>query len=535
MLGWGYGIRRIALVLSLALLALPRLAHAHAALQSSIPAAAAAVKDSPSEITLTFNENVGPVFIRVMDSAGKDAGAPGEIKLDGNSLHLPLTAGLPNGTYVVSYRVVSADTHPVASTFAFSVGDAFAPLAKVGPAADTWIGAVAFDRFALYTAMLLAMGSALFSVSVTVPPAAKTATANLGSIAAAVALIAYVLSLGFGGAQLLTGGAEILRTPAPWIQGATTTLLPSAIAGVVGMVLLFVGFGNGRPGILLTGTIAALVSFLVTGHAATASPVWLMSTTVGIHLLCAAFWLGALRPLYVTTRTDTVGVAGAVMTEFSRRAVISVAALILSGIVITVVQVKTPAALMGTEYGVKLVVKIVFFVLLMAIAAYNKFILTPALENADEDAGRRLRRTITLEYIIYVLILGAAASLTLQPPPRALTESVGKAAADTSFNATLKADGYEAEVSVTPARSGQNMFMISVREDGAVVKLESVAALLALPAAGIADVEKKAEPAGDMWHIMVPEMIVPGTWDVKIEAFLNGFDKVEFESQVPIK
>ena len=38
-----------------------------------------------------------------------------------------------------------------------------------------------------------------------------------------------------------------------------------------------------------------------------------------------------------------------------------------------------------------------------------------------------------------------------------------------------------------------------------------------------------------MWHIMVPEMIVPGTWDVKIEAFLNGFDKVEFESQVPIK
>ncbi len=532
-MGWGNGLRRIALVVCLALLTLPRFAHAHAALQSSIPAADAAVKDSPSEITLTFNENVGPVFIKVLDSTGKDAGAPGEIELDGNSLHLPLTTSLPNGTYVVSYRVVSADTHPVASTYAFSVGEAFAPLAKVGPAADAWIGAVAFNRFVLYTAMVLAMGSALFSLSIVVPPAAKVATANLGSTAAAIALISHVLAMGFGGAQLLTGGAEILLTPAPWIQGATTTLLPSAIAGVLGMVLLFVGFGSGRPGILLTGVIGALVSFLVTGHAATASPVGLMSAMVGLHLLCAAFWLGALRPLYVTTRSDTASIAGAVMTEFSRRAVISVAVLFVSGVVITVVQVKTPAAMVNTEYGIKLLVKIAFFLLLLAIAAYNKVILTPALQRADESAALRLRRTIRFEYILYVLILGAAASLTLQPPPRATT--VTAPAAMQEFKTTVQSDGYAAELSVTPARPGQNTFMITVRKDGAVVKLESVSAVLALPSASISDVEKKAEPAGDMWHIMAPEMIVPGTWDVKIEAFLNGFDKIEFETQVPIK
>ena len=98
----GWGMRRFALVLCCVLLTLPRLAHAHAALQSSVPSADAAVKESPAEIVLTFNEQVGPVFVKVLDSSGKDAGAPGEIILDGNSLHLPLTTTLATGTYVVS-------------------------------------------------------------------------------------------------------------------------------------------------------------------------------------------------------------------------------------------------------------------------------------------------------------------------------------------------------------------------------------------------------------------------------------------------
>ena len=538
----------LCILLTAVMLAASRPAAAHAVLLGSTPKAGEQLGTPPKDLTLNFNENVGPIFFKVLDKAGKEVGKPGEIQLDGNNLHMTLSEDLPNGTYVLTYRVVSADTHPVGATFLFAVGEPVAAAANVkageGAGASGWTAAVAINRLALYVFMTLAAGAALFAVGMTVPPAAHQAGARLGFFAAAIAAIAYVMSIGLGGAEMVMGGPSVLLSGQSWRQGSGTTLMPSALIGVPAMLLLMFGLragaNNSTPALLL-GAVLGIASFLVTGHAATAAPVWLMATMVGIHLACAAFWLGALRPLYVTSHDAPVAEAGLAMTRFSSRAVLSVAAVFASGLVITWVQVESPKAMIETAYGVRLTAKLALFFGLLALAAYNKLVLTPALDRANPAAASGLRKTITIEYLTYILILAAAVSLTLTSPPRAInaggTGGVAGMAQDQGFKTTVKADGYSADVDVTPGKTGENMFMITVRDNsGAAIKLESMDMMLALPTAGIADVEKTGQAAGpEMWHFMVGETIIPGEWEVKARAFVNAFDKVDFEFKVPIK
>ena len=115
--------RLLALVL-LALLASPAAAWAHAALQSADPAADSVNAAAPERIELMFNEPVQLLSLRLIDAAGRDHSpvtAP-EVR-DGHVLW-PLPDRLPDGRYLVSWRVSSLDGHVIGGTFTFAVGAA---------------------------------------------------------------------------------------------------------------------------------------------------------------------------------------------------------------------------------------------------------------------------------------------------------------------------------------------------------------------------------------------------------------------------
>ncbi len=107
------------------LLAAP--ASAHTVLVGSDPADGARLTQAPTSVTLRFNEQVGLDlgYLRVVDSTGKrvDNGAANHPGGVGSSVSVPLRPGLVEGSYLASYRVISADSHPVAGTVRFVVGD----------------------------------------------------------------------------------------------------------------------------------------------------------------------------------------------------------------------------------------------------------------------------------------------------------------------------------------------------------------------------------------------------------------------------
>jgi copper transport protein len=518
------------------------LAQAHAVLLHSSPAADERLEVSPAQIELQFNESVGPVFFRVIDQTGRDVGAPGALRFAGNGVFLPLGARLPPGNYVVSFRVVSGDTHPVAGAFAFAVGESVVAgaaqraLGAAGAGAvGRWAVPAAANRALLYGSVMLAIGSTLLIWLVPWPPAAARVVRWQGAIASGAAALAFVLALGLGGADIVGGDASALLQGSSWAAAAASTLAPSALLGLAGAALCFSRFrGEGarraaRPPAL--GAALLLASFLVTGHAATAPPLLLAVASVALHVVGAAFWAAAFLPLIAVARRESAPLAARVMERFSACATWFVGMLLLSGVIVTWIQVRAIANLQATPYGQRLLWKLGFVVALLAIAAINKSSLTPRLMQADAAAPRALVRSIRLEIALMLFVVAIAASLTMTPPPRAATSTAG---ASSGYTAQWQAGEHRLAIEITPAQRGPNMIMLQFLDAaGRPVAMKSATVELALPAAGIADITKDGEALPDgRFHVMVPETVVAGEWSVSVSGFIDDFDKLQFEGRV---
>jgi len=524
----------------------------HAVLLDSSPKPGEMLPQSPTEVFANFNEGVGPIFFKVLDVDGQPVGDPREIRLDGTKMILPLRALLPKGTYVLTYRVISADTHPVGATFGFSIGE---PMKGINATADSggrsiWSLAVAVNRWALYAGMLWVAGTALFLLLLGVEGALREDVRQKARWASALTALSYILAVGFGGADMQLGGADALWKAATWQSGIGSTLAFSALLGTIAMALLYAGFAAGdqrRHGFLITGVVLAIGSFLVTGHAATAPPAWLMAPIVGTHLFATAFWIGAFQPLLLSTRVLSAPDAGVLMQRFSTFAVPAVIVVLMSGTAISLKQLGSTTRLFDNAYGTVLLTKIILVIVIIGIAAYNKINLTPKIITNDVISIKKIRKTITLELMLYLSVLAAASALTMATPPRALvaiSETGGTDAKMATISGglmkrTLKnAAAYSAEIELSPATVGENMLMVTLRDPAGSI-INSATALevsVALESAGVSDVRLKAEYVDDgLWHVMINETLIPGDWLLTIDGYLTDYDKTSFATTVTLK
>jgi copper transport protein len=526
---------------------MPCASYAHGVLLTSTPGAQQRLSVAPSEIVLTFNESVGPVFVRVVGGTGQEVGRPGPIRLDGNALHLPLRERLPKGNYVVTYRVVSSDTHTIGGAYVFAVAEPVAARNEIGVAALTksspWAIVVALTRAVHYASVLLAVGSALFLLWLRIPDAIAAVTRLQGLWAAGMAAIAYVLAIPWGGAEMIWGSPAAFSWPAAWAMGAKSTLMPSALLGLPGALMLAFAFALAQRGVLLwMGTALVLASFLITGHAATAQPVGLMATSIALHLICGGFWFAALVPLIRAVRICESSVATAVLVQFSTRAMWTVVALFVSGLVVSVVQVHAVDKLWATAYGQRLVAKIGLFLVLLALASANKLVFTQAVARADARGTSRFRNSMRVEYALMIGIVTVAASLTLVPPPRALLAEDRTAAtampdiAAGVFRTSAVTAGYAIDIEITPARRGHNVIVLKFSDSsGAPVNMRSSHLGLSLPTASIEHIEVKGEPmTPGMYRFVTNEIVVSGEWQMRIEASVDDFNTLAVDVPVQV-
>jgi len=101
-------------------------AHAHAALESTIPAKGAIVAKTTKMIVMRFAEDIlvlqgkKPNSILVTNSSGKKVSL-GNVTIVGAKITTALKVPLSPGKHTVKYRVVSADGHVVAGSYSFTV------------------------------------------------------------------------------------------------------------------------------------------------------------------------------------------------------------------------------------------------------------------------------------------------------------------------------------------------------------------------------------------------------------------------------
>ncbi len=163
------------------------------------------------------------------------------------------------------------------------------------------------------------------------------------------------------------------------------------------------------PGVV--GVCAVLASFLLGGHTVNAPARALLAPLLGLHVLVAAFWLGALWPLRQLASRIKPAPLAALLRDFSQVALWLVPLLALAGLAMACLLLPGAAAL-ATAYGLLLCAKALLFSGLMALAALNRLRLTPALAAGSSDALRVLRRCLATEYALVVLVLCLTAALT---------------------------------------------------------------------------------------------------------------------------
>lgn len=514
-------------------------AFAHAVLTSSVPRDGSRLEGPPEEIVLQFSEPVLPVRMKLAGSGDLPIPELAEGQAENNVVRVPIPDRLEPGSYILSYSVTSVDGHPVAGSIAFGIGQASAAAPPPQAAEVGWLPAL--NRAVHYGFLLAATGGGLFMLLVLrgqqVP---RTLLRGLLAFSA-VAALTLLLSIGLNGLQLARLPLSGLVTSEPWAAGAGTTLFASAIAGVAGLMLLSIGlprrvstFGRISIG---GGSLLALSSLVLTGHTATAPPVWASAPAVYLHGVAAAFWTGSLWPLWVLLDRMTAEDGVRMVRRFSSLAIGLVAALIAAGCLLSLVQLGTLEAVLATPYGWAWALKMALVVPLVGLAALNRQVLLPNLATRGPAI---LRRSIIAEAALLAGIVLATSFLGQTPPPRALTAD-GRpnpsAIADQGQAVVLEIDSgeYHARVEITPAIEGWNTIAIAVSEElGGSITAQEITTEWSLPSEGIESLARPLSPSLDGRFSGEVDLPVPGRWMVQVEVLVSDFEKAIFRAVVEI-
>jgi copper transport protein len=431
---------------------------AHAALLSTTPGDGEILQQSPAEVTLRFGEPVGTGLgaTRVLSDQG-DRVDTGDVTRtdDGTVVHLGLKPELRHGIYVVVWRVVSADSHPVSGAFTFVVGkQTVDPASLLGRGDLTRLGstsqgtafALGLTRFVGFSAMLLFLGASLFVALVA--RAAFPRVRRLLALAAVAESVAALFGLLLQGPYAAgLSAAHTFDTELAKEVLKTTYGHMTAARAVLGLVALLVI--RTRAWDVVVMGLAWAFTWANAGHAGAGK--WQPTALVVdvLHVGSVAAWLGGLVLLLLGLRRHWYDEA-TVLPRWSRYATWSVAVLVLTGTFATVRQVGELGALTSTDYGQRLVVKVALVGLMLLFALVGRTYVRqhfpgPA-PTAEETAG--LRRSVSIEAGLGVVVVAVTALLVNTTP--------ADAAFAPPYSGRSSAGPLTVAVDVYPARQGLN-------------------------------------------------------------------------------
>lgn len=273
-------------------------------------------------------------------------------------------------------------------------------------------------RAAGYLCTLIAAGAVAF---VGLARQHGLSTRPMRRLAAGTAVVgAVIVALGIARRAAFLGGDTLAAATDP----ALLTLVlespfgSSAAVRAVGLLAITALIPGRRLGdaIAWAGSATVIVSFALSGHAL-GEPRWALGTLIVVHTAAVAYWLAALPGLWLVTRRVAINHAAGIVRAFGQRAQWIVVALVIAGSGMLILLAGSPGALVRSDWGVTIGTKLVVVAGLIAVAAYNKLRLTPALQRGDAAAQRSLRGTITVEFGLASIVLVITAFLTSVPPP----------------------------------------------------------------------------------------------------------------------
>lgn len=530
-------------------LALAGAASAHASVVSSDPADGSRLKAAPHQVTITFDEsitlgNLG--YLHVTDSKGNrvDTGTASHPGGVGSKITTMLRSGLGDGTYTESYRIISADSHPVVGVVRFVVGTGVLSVAPVsGSTVNHATGAVfAFARWVSYAGFALLGGVWLL---LTVWPTGR------GDSHAR-----RLLWTGWGATVLGALGELVLQGPYAAGRGPSAVghwsllddtlhadygqyhcarlLLLGAIAVLLGSVLQprrRTRFQDAMWPLV----VGVAVTFSMIGHANTTNPRWLSITADVVHLCAMAVWVGGLAMLVfaVLPRREPAELR-AVLPAFSRTAFVAVIAIAVTGTYAAWRGIGAWRAVLGTNYGLLVCAKVLLFLGLIALGQLSRRAIQRRTGLVDggalnETTHERMRRSVLAEVALAVLVLVATAVLVDQPRG---TEALAASDREPVTASASLGGGRSVTVTADPGEHGPVSLSVEL-SPGTRPKQITATALQADKQIG--PIPIGLEPNGtDLYGASDVNLPVKGTWVITLVVTTSAFDAVTTDVKIDL-
>jgi copper transport protein len=540
-----------------AALSAPASAWAHAALLKTFPTASAEVDTPPAELRLVYDEVVEPRFavISVTDAAGHQQvdGTVHRSPSNPYELDAPLKRSA-EGWYLVFWRVISADGHPVRGAFLYRIGPNPGPSPQfvIPNLSETAVtpGLISF-RWLTFLTTMAAIGLFVMRTVTARPVVSRVAGTQLRALSWAFG-IAVTLALVVTPIYVLLATAQF-AIRSFWSFGSLIPLMDvSAFGrGYLRLELLLTLFAAAaavaiwldrpeRPSRSIAGLLSLWGALLAAGavllvpgaagHAAQTAPRSASLLLDWFHLASGSLWIGGLIGLLVLWRSLPVAqrTAGLVVSvpRFSNTAFVSVLVLLGSGVGAAVIHLPTLTSLWQTGYGKAILVKAGLLLAAMLVASVNLLRTKPSL-GRDPNAAVLLRRLVSIEVVLVTAAIVTAAVLSSLPPPPKALASLGAPAATVGpgpVTQVVEHGAYRAEVRVTPNKVAvPDAFAVRLTRNGSPVRGATVIVTFAM-----LDMEmptqayRLAETSAGLYQRSSEALVMVGRWGLTFEIQPSG-------------
>jgi copper transport protein len=563
---------------------------AHAALERTSPAADAVLHNSPQQVRLTFGEPIttdaGAIKVYDRQLHRVDTGPVAHPGGQANTVAVHLRPDLPEGTYTVTWRVISADSHPVAGGFHFSIGHRSA---TAGPAPASSGGSrlvgilLGATRFAGFAGMIAGLGA--LAVLLGLWPAGRA-----DRRARAVVWSGYgLLVVGAVGGLLLEGpygaGAPITRTLDAGLLSDTIGtqfgqmhlaelgLLVPLAAALYGLLRRrragpetsadpTAGWDRPTASVAAVGGLAGLgvlVTIGLSGHAGTGYLVPLAMASDVAHLSAMAVWLGGLLLLGVCLLPrGRAGELARVLPRFSTLAFTAVVVLVVTGSFQSWREVRSLPAFPDTVYGRLLMAKIFAFLVLVGLGnlarrwiarRYTGSVIdrlltpravahaagprtpVPAATTAIEPSRRDvsvLRRGLAGEVLVGVAVLVLTAIL--------VNTAQARETYIPSYTSTASASAGALRVSVATPVTGARTVRLAVTDpSGHPQRVRKASGSLRLPARHVGPLPVSFHHAGTPGQLLAHTRFpAAGTWQLEVTVQTSAIAATAYQVTIPI-
>lgn len=490
---------------------------AHAEFQGSSPAADTVLGSAPMNVSLRYSEPVGALTLEWRLPDGQRAAATGTALPEGLSISAP--PGTQRGTYVLNWRVVSADGHPIGGALVFSVGEVTGTDPPHTPA--TVYPAIA-TQYLVALSMILAVGAALFAVVVAPLP---TGAARLARLAAFCALPLALLALGAYGLDLLGRGPTALLSLAPWKIAATMPRGWGLMAGAAAALVAGSRLQHQSVSTFLAFVLGA-ISFALAGHAAVGPSRWIGQPLMALHAAGLIFWVGGLPPLIMgLSGRDNIEI----LRRFSDVAIVAVIALVASGVGLVLIRGADFATLIASSWGRLLALKLALVACMLALALVNKSRLTPMFAASPDVARTRLRYSIGTEIALGASVLLIAMCFRLTPPPGTETDI------DPIHLQLHSAEGV-ADVTFSALPPGAVDISLMVSDpDERPLQAQEINLSLTDSTTGMGPIKIAAYQGSDsVWYTGSTTLPSKGPWNVKLTVLISDYKQLTLDGTLNI-